>query len=194
MLLNRPSKAGPYNDKINLGLIRNGNIIDKDPSGQVLYVPDGVTPSTANGRIMMVQCPKILDSAFRRDAPSKSKYIVLSDIILRATRMGAYNECLKKYCKAVYESTAASMVQAKAVMALWFKDMDGKLILPGNTCKFVSEGKTIYHGLINRVVHNMSTSGGNSTVVMMTNVRPEASYKVGETTAISAGSPNAAYT
>jgi hypothetical protein len=186
-------KLGPYNDDINLGLIRNGTANQKDyPGGFVMYVPTGVDTTKADGRIMMISAPSVLDAAFRRDA-TYGEAISLGNTDLQKEAADNYNYILKKYCKAVYEITAASMIHAKAQMAMWFTDMDGKLILPGNTCRFVSEGKDIYYGYIRNVVHSMSTSGGCSTTVAMSYVRPEASFKIGGQVAIAAGSKNAAY-
>ena len=186
-------KLGPYNDDINLGLKRNGTANQKDyPGGFVMYVPPGVDTTKADGRIMMTSAPAVLDAAFRRDA-TYGKAISQGNTDMQKDAADNYNDVIKKYCKAVYEITAASMIHAKAQMAMWFTDMDGNLILPGNTCRFVSEGKDIYYGYIRNVVHSMSTSGGCSTTVAMSYVRPEASFKIGDKIAIEAGSRNAAY-
>ena len=186
-------KLGPYNDNINLGLIRNGNANQKNyPGGFVMYVPPGVDTEKADGRIMKISAPAVLDAAFRRDA-TYGEAISLGNVDMQKEAADNYNAIIEKYCKAVYEITATSMLHAKALMAMWFKDMDGKLILPGNTCRFVSEGKDIYYGYIRQVVHSMSTSGGCSTTVAMSYVRPEASFKIGGEVAIEAGSKNAAY-
>lgn len=186
-------KLGPYNDDVNLGLVRNGTPNQKAyPGGLVMYVPPGVDTEKADGRIMMTSAPSVLDAAFRRDAVY-GEAISLGDTDMQKEAADNYNDIIKKYCKAVYEITAASMIHAKAQMSMWFTDMDGKLILPGNTCRFVSEGKDIYYGYIRQVVHSMSTSGGCSTTVAMSYVRPEASFKIGGEVAIASGSMNAAY-
>lgn len=186
-------KLGPYNDNINLGLIRNGTANQKKyPGGLVMYVPPGVDTEKADGRIMKISAPAVLDAAFRRDA-AYGKAISLGRVDMEKEAADNYDDIIKKYCKAVYEITATSMIHAKAQMAMWFTDMDGNLILPGNTCRFVSEGKDIYYGYIRQVVHSMSTSGGCSTIVAMSYVRPEASFKIGGEVAIEAGSKNAAY-
>ena len=185
-------KLGPYNNNINLGLLRNGNDNQKDPVGEVLYVPPGVDTTKADGRIMKTSAPAVLDSAFRRDA-TYGAAISLGNVDMQKEAADNYNAVIEKYCKAVYEITAASMIHAKAQMAMWFTDMDGNLILPGNTCRFVSEGKDIYYGYARQIVHHMSTSGGCSTTVAMSYVRPEESFKIGGSVAIAAGSKNAAY-
>lgn len=186
-------KLGPYNDNINLGLIRNGNANQKNyPGGFVMYVPPGVDTNKAAGRIMKISAPAVLDAAFRRDA-TYGEAISLGNVDMQKEAADNYNAVIEKYCKAVYEITATSMSQAKAHMAMWFKDMDGKLILPGNTCRFVSEGKDVYYGYIRNVVHSMSTRGGCSTTVAMSYVRPEKSFKIGDEVAIASGSKNAAY-
>ena len=185
-------KLGPYNSNISLGLLRNGNDNQKDPVAEVMYVPDAVDTSKADGRIMKTSAPAVLDSAFRRDA-TYGNAISLGSTDMQKEAADNYNEVIEKYCKAVYEITAASMIHAKAQMAMWFTDMDGNLILPGNTCCFKSEGKDIYYGYARQVVHHMSTSGGCSTTVAMSYVRPEASFKIGGSVAIAAGSKNAAY-
>lgn len=185
-------KLGPYNDDASLGLVRNGNINKDNPVYEALYVPEGVDTSKADGRIMKIQAPSVLDSAFRRDATYGGS-ISTGMTDMQKEDVGYYDEAIEKYCKAVYEITAASMIHAKAQMAMWFTDMDGNLILPGNTCRFVSEGKDIYYGYARQVVHHMSTSGGCSTTIAMSYVRPEASFKIGGSVAIAAGSKNAAY-
>lgn len=187
------SKLGPYCDAVSLGMLRNGNPKEDDKAvpGEVLYVPIE-NPTVADGRIMKTAAPAILDSAFRRDAPHGGT-ITTGTADMDKERKDGYNEALEKYCKAVYEITAGSMIHAKAQMALWFKDKDGRLILPGNTCRFTSEGKDIYYGYIREVVHHMSTSGGCSTTVSMSYVRPTPGFEVAGQTAIAAGSKNAAY-
>ena len=153
------------------------------------YWPD---TTKADGRIMKTSAPAVLDSAFRRDA-TYGAAISLGNVDMQKEAADNYNAVIEKYCKAVYEITAASMIHAKAQMAMWFTDMDGNLILPGNTCRFVSEGKDIYYGYARQIVHYMSKSGGCSTTVAMSYVRPEASFKIGGAVAIAAGSKNAAY-
>ena len=185
-------KLGPYNDNVSLGMIRNGNPNQKDPVAEVMYIPDGVDVKSASGRIMKTSAPAVLDIALRRDA-AYGKSISLGNVYLQKAAADNYNKVVGKYCKAVYETTAASMVNAKAQMAMWFTDMDGNLILPGNTCRFISEGKDIYYGYARSVVHSMSTQGGCSTTVSMSYVRPEESFKIGGKVAIAAGSKNAAY-
>lgn len=185
-------KLGPYNCNASLGLIRNGNPNQKDPVAEMMYIPNGVDLTSASGRIMKTSAPAVLDIAFRRDA-AYGKAISLAKIQLQKAAADNYNQVVRKYCKAVYETTAASMVNAKAQMAMWFTDMDRNLILPGNTCRFISEGKDIYFGYARSVVHSMSTQGGCSTTVSMSYVRPTENFMIGGKIAIEAGSKNAAY-
>lgn len=192
-------KLGPYNCNASLGLIRNGNPNQKDPVADVMYIPNGVDVNSASGRIMKTSAPAVLDIAFRRDA-AYGKAISLGKVYLQKAAADNYNSVVGKYCKALYEITAASMVNAKAQMAMWFrdKDKDGKLILPGNTCKFISKGdkgeeNVIYYGYARSVVHSMSTQGGCSTTVSMSYVRPTENFMIGDEVAIAAGSKNAAY-
>ena len=186
-------KLGPYSDAVGLGLIRNGNPNQKDPVEEVMYVPVPAKDiKTADGRIMKTSAPAVLDSAFRRDAPYGSG-ISLGSADLDNAREDGFNTAIEKYCKAVYEITAASMIQARAQMALWFTDADGNLLLPGNTCKFMSNNNEIYYGYVRQVVHHMSTGGGCATTLAMSYVRPKADFEIAEQTAIAAGSPNAAY-
>ena len=186
-------KLGPYSDEVGLGLIRNGNPNQKDPVEEVMYVPVPAKDiETADGRIMKTNAPTVLDSAFRRDAPYGSG-ISLGSADLDKAREDGFNTAIEKYCKAVYEITAASMIQARAQMALWFTDADKKLLLPGNTCKLMSNGKEIYYGYVRQVVHHLSTGGGCATTLALSYVRPEASFKVAGQVAIAAGAKNAAY-
>lgn len=181
---------GPYAESPDTGFLDVGNDRTEDPVEEVMYAPDvGVT--AANGRIIKTQAPRVLDAAFRRDAPYGGSIPEGYDD-MQKFREDGYASAIGKYCKALYEITAASMVRAKAQLALSLH-IDGKLLVPGNTCKFVSEGKTIYHGYMQQVVHHLSTGGGNSTYVMMSYVRPEESFKVNGQTAVQANAPNAAY-
>lgn len=158
-----------------------------------MYVPVPAKDiETADGRIMKTSAPAVLDSAFRRDAPYGGA-ISLGSAKLDKAREDGFNTAIEKYCKAVYEITAASMIQARAQMALWFTDADGNLLLPGNTCKFTSNGKEIYYGYVRQVIHHLSTGGGCATTLALSYVRPEASFKVAGQVAIAAGAKNAAY-
>jgi len=199
-------KPGPGADlSVNQGLYDNGRDADEapEPPSEVMYVPEGVSVDSSDGRIMVTSAPSILDSAFWIDA-------VMGDDItagiafkgLESNTKDDYNEILRKYCKAVFEVTAGSMIQGRAQMALGFKDDDGNLILPGNTCKFMTKStgnggkgsRPLYYGYIRRVVHHLSTSGGCGTTVMMSYVRPTENFMINGNAAIKAGSPNAAYT
>ena len=158
-----------------------------------MYVPVPAQDiETADGRIMKTNAPAVLDSAFRRDAPYGSG-ISLGSTDLDKAREDGFNTAIEKYCKAVYEITAASMIHARAQMALWFTDANKKLLLPGNTCKFTSNGKEIYYGYVRQVVHHLSTGGGCATTLAMSYVRPAANFKIAGQVAIAAGAKNAAY-
>lgn len=184
-------KPGAFSGPVDLGFNEDGNPSEKDPVDEVLYVPIA-DASASSGRIMKVSAPAFLEGAYRMAA---QKGVILSSMIsaLSPEAKVGYNGAVGKYAKAVYEMTAASMCQAKASMVVMFRDKGGKLILPGNTCKFVAGGETVYYGYIRKVVHYLSTSGGNSTTVAMSYVRPSESYMIGDKVAIEAGSPNAAY-
>lgn len=185
-------KRGPFNDLLSLGLIRNGNACEKGTNTDVLYSPVE-NPSASDGRIMKIAAPAILDSAFRRDAQHGAT-IALGTFDTSKESVDGYNEVVEKYAKAVYEISVRSMVRATATMAIWFKDGSERLILPGQTCKFVSGGKPVYYGYIQRVVHNVSISGVNSTTVAMSHVRPTPGLEGSGGTLVEAGAPNAAYT
>lgn len=190
-------KLGPYSDPITLGLIkkRNGDVA-VSPNKEVMYSPKNVPPSISNGRIMQTTAPAVLEAAFRRDAWS-GETITEGMADLKKLLLDGYDKVLGKYCQAVYETTSASMSQAKAQMVLCFRDVNNNLILPGNTCKYVAHegGKSavLYYGYIRSVVHDISVGEGCHTSIQMAYVRPEESFKVGGVTAIAAGAPNAAY-
>lgn len=184
-------KFGAFAGPIDLGFYNNGNPSQKDPVAEVLYVPIEDVPASS-GRIMKVEAPSFLNGAYMMDA-QHGPYLTSMISAMSEEAKAGYNGAIGKYAKAVYEITAASMVQATAKMVVMFKDKGGNLILPGNTCKFMAGGTPVYYGYIRNVVHYLSTSGGNSTTVAMSYVRPEESYKIGGKTAIPAGSPNAAY-
>lgn len=190
------TKLGVYADPINLGFRdRNGNPYDKKEAVvcEYMYTPQGVTLSMADGRVMKTQPPALLQSAFWKDGDAGQAITTCEGAANKSVQDG-YNDILEKYCKAVYELTVASMKNARTSMALSLHDKEGKLILPGNTCKFTSGGRPLFFGYIRNVVHHMSTSGSNSTVVAMSYVRHTEDFKIGNKTVIKAGSPNAAYT
>lgn len=160
---------------------------------EVLYMPVKDV-GMLDGRIMKVNAPQILCSAFARDAAySNSGFISDGKISIDAKDKDYVDKAVLNYCKAVYEISACSMVQGSAQLPLHFRDSKGELILPGRTCRFVSDGKDVYYGYVRQVVHAMSSKGGCSTTVLMSHVRPEADFKIGGKTAIKAGSDNAAY-
>ena len=133
----------------------------------------------------------MIESAFRRDAPNGGD--LSSGIAELKSYYDGFNDVLSRYCKAVYEITAGSMITAKAQMALMFRDLDGNLVLPGNTCVFKSNGEDIYYGYIRKVEHHLSTAGDNSTMISMSYVRPYESFKINGQEVIPVDSPNAAY-
>lgn len=184
-------KMGPYNVWPDTGLFSNGNPNDEEPKSEAFYAPVGA--DYADGRIMKVPVPSILEAAFRRDAPYGDGGI--TDLGVKGVDQlsGYYDAALNAYCRAVYEISATHLVSAKAHMALDFSDFDGNLILPGNTCVFKSSGEPVFYGYIQNVVHVASTSGLCGTTVSMSHVREGGSYIVGGQVAIAEGSPNAAY-
>lgn len=192
-------KLGPFAGPLGLGYAEENGNPSSAPEKEVLYVPDISGVSMSDGRIVKTNSPAVLEAAYWRDAwMGKSITEGLTDL-LKLYQTG-YRETLRKYCRAVYETTVLSMVQAKAGMALSFKDEDGRLILPGNTCVFMAsvvdakdKKEPLYYGYIRSVVHHLSTRGGCSTIIGMSHVRPEADYKVRGNTVIGAGAKNAAY-
>ena len=186
------TKFGTNVGLVSQGMLPIGNQLEKDPVGEVLYVPvKDVTD--ADGRIMKTSVPALLDSAFRRDAQSGSS---VSQGVNSMTQLGktGYNAAIGKYCKAIYEISAASMIQATADMVLMVGNPKGGKVLPGKTCRFQSEGQDIFFGRITQVVHYLSVNGGNSTKIQMSHVRPTEDFYLNNQVAIKAGSPNAAYT
>lgn len=183
-------KLGPYADLPNQGFMPNGNPLEEKPTSEVMYAPVK-NVEVADGRIVKTHAPAMLEAAFRMDAPYGNS-VSQGTIELSKQMKDDYNSAIGKYCKAVYEITAASMIQAKAQMAVSFHS-GGKLLLPGNTCRFKTKGQDLFYGYIRNVVHHVSTNGGNSTTVAMSYVRPEASFKMKGQEAIKAGAPNAAY-
>lgn len=190
-------KPGPDADPIDQGCIKSPEIKpEKDPTGSVMYTPiDSVEPQS-DGRILMVPVHPILRGAMFRDAAYGSDDISATKTDGVQVIEKDYNGVLEKYCKAVYDVTAASMVQARMQMPLMFHTQYGfgkSLILPGNRCEFVSDRKTIYEGYINKVVHTMSIGGGCSTTLSMSHISPEGGFYIRDKIAIPDGTKNAAY-
>ena len=144
------TKLGFFADPINNGFKdRNGNPYSKKEAVvcEYMYTPKDVTLSMADGRVMKIQPPAILQSSFWAEGGA-GKRIDNYKGVTESTIQDGYNEILKKYCKAVYEMTVASMKNANTGMALSIHDEKGRLILPGNTCRFTSGGKDIFFGYI----------------------------------------------
>ena len=188
----------PIIDDWSEGIVKNGNPNNTEGSFDVLYAkPDD--PDIANGRIMKTSAPVVLAQAFMEDS-SYGNSIGESRIRMIDARASGFNSALMAYCQAVYEISSGSMNSASAQMAIGFRDVDGRMILPGNTCRFVSrEGtddgkdKVIYYGYIRNVVHHMSTGGGCSTTINMSYIRPDEEYKIDGNPVIEDGNVNAAY-
>lgn len=186
-------KFGPYCPCASLGLVRNGNPNKESPVEECMYSPIS-NPEISDGRIMKTSCPMVLQSAFRLDAVSGDPVVTLGAADANKALKECYNDLIERYCKAVFQITACSMSTAKAQMALWFRGSNGKLILPGQTCRLTTAGLGyVYHGYIRNVVHTLSTGGGCSTTVAMSYVRSTPDFKIGGQSAISAGDKNAAY-
>ena len=183
-------KYGPCAEMVNDGLLPNGSTLEARPTEEVMYSPVKDV-DTAGGRIMKIGPPAILDAAFRNDAP-EGDTVQTADVNMVDLLKNGYDKVIEKYCKAVYETTVASMMQATVRMAVTFRS-DGKLLVPGCTCRMKSGKSDLFYGYVTNVVHHVSTSGENSTVVKMSYVRPEASFKIKGQEAIKAGAPNAAY-
>lgn len=171
-------------------LITWANVMSDRPDGEkivsnVLYCP--VQPERADGRIMVVPSPRLLHQAFMEDGLFGS---LLTNALAQTAgyRLNAFTAPLEKYCQAVYETTYGSMNSCNTRMALGFKDANGKWLLPGNTCKFVSHGKSIYYGYLRNVVHSLNTEGGCATILTMSYVRPTETVET-----IPDGNKNAVY-
>lgn len=186
-------KLGPYAQDVTLGILRNGNLNNTESmASEVMYVPPTSTnPKISDGRIMKTSSPALLEMTFRSDSPFGGA-ITTSNIKDEADRAIAYDPALKAYCKAVYEISTLSLCRATARMALYFHDVHGKLILPGNTCTFYAKG-VLYYGYIQKVAHHISSEGGCSTTIVMSHVRTDESYKINGQTAIEYGAQNAAW-
>lgn len=189
------TKLGVYADPVQFGFVdMNGNPFDKKnaPVSECMYTPYGINLSMADGRVVKVEAPQALQAAFWKDGGSGEMITTYEGTTLSTVEDG-YNAIIEKYCKASYETTVASMRGASTTMPVSFKDENGAYILPGNTMRFTSEGKPVFYGYIRSVVHNLSTSGDNSTTVSTAYVRPTEDFCIGGTTVIAAGSNNAAY-
>lgn len=186
------TKPKIYFDFVTQGMWKCGNMDKTNAIFDVLYVPPGLNPKNASGRIMKTSTPAVLEQAFREDAPS-GDWITEGVEEYKGERKTGLSGVLMPYCQAVYEISVGSMMMGTAQMALWFRDRDGNLILPGNACRFVSGDKTIYYGYIRNVTHAMSTEGGCCTAVSMSYVRPEAKFMVDGVPVIENGDVNAAY-
>lgn len=185
-------KLGPYASVVSAGVYKAGNASQTpQPTAEHVYVPpiDGV--SSSSGRIMKVSPPAILESAYRL-SPFAGQTISAGGSDADKVMANAYDSAIKPYCQAVYEISAGSMCQGNVRMPVTLR-VGGKLLVPGNTCKFVSGGADLYYGYVSGVVHHLSTEGGNSTIVSMTHVRPQAAWMVGGQAAIAAGAESAAY-
>lgn len=186
-------KLGPYSEEVTLGILRNGNLNETESAAsEVMYVPPPPRePKLADGRIMKTSSPALLEMTFRHDSPYGGA-ITTSNVKDIADRTKNYDDALKAYCKAVYEISTLSLCRATARMALYFHDVHGKLILPGNTCTFYAKG-VLYYGYIQKVAHHISSEGGCSTTIVMSHVRTDESYKINGQTAIEYGAQNAAW-
>lgn len=186
------NKFGAYNQMVTLGSFEAKERNKQKKYSQYFYAPE--EPVNADGRILMVDAPSVLQTMITIDSSYGGGKISQMDEQTSTDVETAFDSAISTYAQAVYETSVLSLRKATAVMALKFGDKDGNAILPGNTCKFVSNGNALYYGYITSVVHNLSTAGGNSTVVSMTYARPDSGYKLNGNTVIAEGSPNAAYT
>lgn len=186
-------KPNTWNGKISLGLSKTGAGDQDDDMSSILYVPDGVTPQLADGRIVKTSCPAILAQALMDDAAYGPR-ISNGLSALTSARMAGLQAPLRKFCQAVYETMVESMRIGRADMALAFRDRDGMLILPGNTCgMFSADKESIYYAYINEVVHYMSSDGECRTSLSMSRMRPNEILKVDGIPVIEDGNINAAY-
>lgn len=184
-------KPSHFSDIYTLGMRNNGNANRTDTISNLFYSPFEKVED-ADGRIMATSCPDVLAEALMEDAAT-GKTLTLSNIDTKEARASGLRGALIKYCQAVYEITTASMNTATAKMILMFRDRNNKLILPGNTCRFISKGKDIYYGYARQVVHYLSTRGGCCTTIQMSYVRPDEKYKIMDKEVIKDGDKNPAY-
>lgn len=186
-------KLAAYSDMVQFAIFKMANMNAQPPTSDAFYAPKGLNPDKADGRIMKVEVPKVLCSAFRRDAPrggSIPGMVVFSE----ATRKDHYNTLVERYCQAVYEISACQMVYATAEMALRFHDPDDNLLVPGQTAKFeVGADNPILYGYVRQIVHHMSTRGGCGTTVRMSHVRNTPDYQIDGQTVIAEDAPNVVY-
>lgn len=187
-------KLGPGSDPLTLGVLYNGNVTNTDEMSDVMYVPPPCedNPDVADGRIIKTSPPVLLDMMLRADAEF-GEAISTMNIETSRIRQDNYNDALQRYCKAVYEITAASMSRATSRMVLNFHDKNDNLLLPGNTCSFDVDNSQLFYGYITNIVHHGAVSGGCSTTVQMSYVRPTENYTIKNQSAIQYGSKNAAY-
>ena len=178
----------PLKPKIDQGIREKDR--EKLPKEYVSYIPDAA--KGRNGRIIKTTAPSVLLGAFMYDTPHGDN-LSAGVSYLKEEWGRKYNAATERYCRALYEISAAAMSQATATMALMTHDVDNGIIVPGQSCVFTSGGTEIYCGYIRRVEHNISSNGRCWTSVSMSHVRPERDFKIGEKTAISAGQGNAAY-
>lgn len=163
----------------------------------VLYAPKGVTPSVSDGRIVNAGFPQLLLEAASVDSASGSGK--LSETYSSGSKVyeTAFNEQLLPYCRACYEMSCRSMVRTSVTSKLSFRDSEGRLILPGNSCTLKSNGDVLYYGYIQQVVHTMSTKGSCRTITSMSHVRRGPDYMIGpkdgKTVAIKGGSKSPIY-
>lgn len=185
-------KLGPYNEPVDTGCMKNGNPNTENNMSVYMYNPVENMPKT-DGRIMKAPVPTVLEAALGRDA-EKGGTLTGATTKFSEDYKDVFNKAISKYAKAVYEQTAASQVSVRVDMALWFRDKNKKLILPGNTCKFASaDGNEIFYGYISRVIHRLNALGGNETLVVMDHARSTADFMVSDMVAIPAGSQNPVY-
>ena len=159
--------------------------VDDESICDVLYCPE--PPKRADGRIMKTSAPVVMQQMAMENSVCGGN-IVTGNVDADKQILSSFDEALSVYCKAVFEKTYGSMNSAKAQMALGFKDVNGKWILPGNTFEFMSNGKPIYYGYIRSVVHSLATKGGCSTMLTMSHVRPTLTVSK-----VPNGNENAAY-
>lgn len=161
--------------------------IDDSCMCDVLYCPTDAPPKKADGRIMKTSAPVVLQQIAMNN-PVYNGNIVTGEVDADKTLLTNFDKALYFYCKALFERSYGSMNSGSVQMALGFHDSSGKWILPGNTLKFMSEGKPIYYGYIRNVVHSMSTNGGCFTSIKMSHVRSKATVEK-----VPDGNKNAAY-
>lgn len=149
-------------DEIDLGFNGRPNV---NPQTIYAYADASKSSNGGRGKVLCVNAPRLLDSATSL-APSNGEKIDLAEIkaaFLEELKQG-FNEQIKKFCQAVYETEFMAMSNARVTCVL---DKD---LYPGETCDVKAGG---FLGRIVKVEHKVSMepgAGSNVTTVWLDHV------------------------